>query len=146
MVLEQCDRNAIGGISICCMHESAWCRPWRSPVKRRLCFSRRRRRLGRRRGEGPSWRAVLCTADGFTSLRLRGSGAGSYLPRYGQSAALVAHACVLSGMLDDGTQLRPAELHARQMSCCWASSAPPEQRSSSRAEPGSAILVATCRR
>lgn len=84
-------------------------------------------------GGGPRgpWRAVLCTAGGITDpapSRLR-----RYpLPRYGEAAAPLAHACVVAGMLDDGAQLRPAALIVRQMSCCWPSSAPPSDHAAAQ--------------
>jgi hypothetical protein len=68
-------------------------------MKRRLCFSRRTCRLGRRRGEsGP--RGGRCYAAEQHNLS-RALTAG-LLPRYGNPAAApLAHACVFTGMMDD---------------------------------------------
>ena len=94
----------------------------------RLCFSRPIRRLGRRRGERPSWRAVLSLRTASPIRAFAAQVQGSYLPRYGaalQQQHLLrptptpTRASSLECMLDDGTLSRSAGLHVRKMSCCW---------------------------
>lgn len=129
-VPKQADCDIRASIIKCGMHDSAWCRPWGSPVIADFAFPGERAGwagdvengprggrcyyCGRLRQSAPS--RLRCSA-GLVSTTVRRSCCSH--------SACPAHACVVAGMLDDGTHSQSAGLHARQVSCCWASSAPP---------------------